>query len=200
MNVGVLGLQGDVPEHYRAVQAAAPRAVVCPVRGPLDLDGLDAIILPGGESTTIADLLVRTGLWHPLLVQLRAGLPVLGTCAGLILLSKEVEPSAGGRDPPTFGLLDVAVRRNDYGRQAESFEAPVRVESLRGRPFPGVFIRSPRIVRVEPTATPIAWCGSEVVGVSQGVAFGLCFHPELSGDPRVFQSFLAMARQRRPKK
>ncbi|MGA7923227.1 MAG: pyridoxal 5'-phosphate synthase glutaminase subunit PdxT [Thermoplasmata archaeon] len=200
MIVGVLSLQGDVPEHHRAVQVAAPRSVVRPVYGPLDLDGLDAVVIPGGESTTIADLMVRTGLWHPLSTQLRAGLPVLGTCAGLILLSKQVEPSAGGRDPPTFGVLDIAVRRNDYGHQSESFEAPVRMDGLNGRPFPGVFIRSPRIVRVEPTATPLAWCGSEVVGVRQGWAYGLCFHPELSGDPRVLQNFLALVRQRRPRK
>ena len=89
--------------------------------------------------------MVRTGLWHPLSTQLRAGLPVLGTCAGLILL-EQVEPSAGGRDPPTFGVLDIAVRRNDYGHQSESFEAPVRMDGLNGRPLPGVFIRSPRMV------------------------------------------------------
>ncbi len=120
-------------------------------------------------------------------------MPVLATCAGLILLSRALEPSPSGRDPPTMGYLDIRVRRNDYGRQRESFEAPVRVVGVPDGPFPGVFIRSPRILEVGPKAKPIAFRGSEVVGVRCGTVWGLTFHPELSGDARVHRAFLQAA-------
>ena len=188
--VGVLALQGDVPEHERALQDVLPEHEVRLVRSVADLEAVDALFLPGGESTTIARLLESSGLWAALGRRLAAGLPVLATCAGMILLSRRLEPSPTGRDPPTLGVLDVRVRRNDYGRQRESFEAPVRIEGLAGPPFPGVFIRSPRILGVGAGAHPLAYRGSEVVGVSSGPVWGLAFHPELSGDPRVHRAFL----------
>ncbi|MFG1530501.1 MAG: pyridoxal 5'-phosphate synthase glutaminase subunit PdxT [Thermoplasmata archaeon] len=196
MKVGVLGLQGDVPEHLRAIAAADPKATLVTVRAPADLESLDALFLPGGESTTMARLLNLSGLWTPLREALAGGLPVLATCAGLILLSDRLEPTVGAPDPPTLGGIDVTVKRNDYGRQRESFESPVRLPALGIESFPGVFIRAPRIRRVGAAAEPIAWQGSEVVGLRQGPRWGLTFHPELSDDPRITRAFLAAARDR----
>jgi len=197
MNVGVLALQGDVPEHLRALRTAAASREVLPVRRPSDLERVDALFLPGGESTTIARLLQATGLWEPMRRRIEGGLPVLATCAGLILLARNLEPSPAGRDPPTLGLLDVSVRRNDYGAQRESFEQSVRIEGLVGPPFPGVFIRAPRILSVGPTANAFAWRGSEVVGVRSGARWGLTFHPELSSDLRLHERFLSEFAPRR---
>lgn len=193
MKVGVLALQGDVPEHLAALAAVHPGDQILPVRTSSDLARVGALFLPGGESTTIARLMVEAGLWNPLGERLHSGFPVLATCAGLILLARELAPGASGNDPPTLGVLDVRVRRNDYGAQRESFEAPVRFEGLEGGAFPGVFIRSPRILSVGPEATAIAWRDDEVVGVSSGTAWGLAFHPELSDDLRIHRRFLDMA-------
>jgi 5'-phosphate synthase pdxT subunit len=190
MKVGVLALQGDVPEHLRALARVMPERSLVPVRRGADLDGLDALFLPGGESTTIARLLAESGVWVRLAERISAGLPVLGTCAGLILLSREIVASEAGRAPPTFGVLDVRVQRNGYGTQRESFESPVRIAGIPGPPFPGVFIRAPRILLMGKGVRPIAWCGTEVVGVRSGGAWGLSFHPELSGDVRLHREFL----------
>jgi pyridoxal 5'-phosphate synthase pdxT subunit len=190
MRTGVLALQGDVPEHLAAIAQIGAGYHPSTVRGPADLAEIDVLFLPGGESTTIARLLKESGLWEPLVGRLERGLPVLATCAGLILLSRKLAPSPGGLNPPTIARLDVTVRRNDYGTQRESFEDGVRVAEVDGGPFPGVFIRAPRILQVGPQAQPIAWRGSEVVGVRQGSVWGLTFHPELSGDPRVHACFL----------
>jgi pyridoxal 5'-phosphate synthase pdxT subunit len=192
MKVGVLAIQGDVPEHERAFRAAQPNAEVLSIRTRAALEQVDALCLPGGESTTIAKLLEDNRLFEPLRVRIDEGLPVLATCAGLILLSERLERSAV-KDPRTLGALDVTVRRNDYGRQRESFEAGLRVEGISGPPFPGVFIRAPRILSVGPKARPFAFRGEEVVGVRQGRLFGLAFHPELSQDPRIHRLFLSQS-------
>ncbi len=195
MKVGVLALQGDVPEHLAALARldGKPSVRAEAVRTPEELARVEALLLPGGESTTIARLLHEAGLWDPLAERLRGGLPVLATCAGLIVLARHLEPSPGGTDPPTLGRIDVTVRRNDYGAQRESFEDAVTVDGLDGPPFPGVFIRAPRIVRVGPEATVLARHGREVVGVRHGTAWGLTFHPELSGDGRLHRRFLEEA-------
>jgi pyridoxal 5'-phosphate synthase pdxT subunit len=193
MRLGVLALQGDVPEHRDALRRAAPRADVGMVSTASELDATDALFLPGGESTTIARLLAEAKMWVPLEERMRNGLPVLATCAGLILLAQRLAPGASGRDPPTLGVLDVTVRRNDYGPQVVSCETPIRVAGAGRKPFNGVFIRSPRILEVGPGATPIAWREEEVVGVRAGKVWGLAFHPELAGDPRVHRAFLASA-------
>ncbi len=190
MNVGVLALQGDVPEHLKALAGVVRSGTVTAVRAPDDLARVDALFMPGGESTTIARLLLESRLWEPLQARLRAGLPALATCAGLILLARTLVPGGPGASPPTFGLVDVEVRRNGYGSQRESFEGPVRGEGLAGGAFPGVFIRAPRILAVGPGARPIAWYGSEVVGVRFGAIWALTFHPELSGDLRLHRLFL----------
>ncbi|MHB1434873.1 MAG: pyridoxal 5'-phosphate synthase glutaminase subunit PdxT [Thermoplasmata archaeon] len=197
MRVGVLALQGDVPEHLNAVAAADPEAKVVTIRVPADLQSLDACFLPGGESTTMARLLELSGLWAPLAEALTTGLPALATCAGLILLSDHLVPIGGAFDPPTLGGIDVTVKRNDYGRQRESFEAPVRLPALGIEDFPGIFIRAPRIRQVGSAAEPIAWRGTEVVGVRQGPRWGLTFHPELSDDRRLTRAFLTAARAAR---
>jgi pyridoxal 5'-phosphate synthase pdxT subunit len=193
MNVGVLALQGDVPEHLTALAAQFPGTSPRAVRKPADLDGLEALFLPGGESTTIARLLEESRLWDPLGAKMRGGLPVLATCAGLILLSARLDTVPGGRNPRTWAILDVTVRRNDYGGQRESFEDSVRVAGIEGGPFPGVFIRAPRILAVGEGAEPFAWRGNEVVGVRSGAIWGLTFHPELSGDARIHRQFLDLA-------
>ncbi len=191
MKVGVLALQGNVPEHLQALAGLLPKGDLVPVRDPSTFAQVDTLFLPGGESTTIARLLKETHLWPLLASRLKEGFPVLGTCAGLILLARDLAPGSGGRDPPTLGALDVRVRRNDYGAQRESFEGPVRVQGLSGGPFPGVFIRAPRILDVGPNAEPFAWRDQEVVGVRAGVVWGTTFHPELSGDLRLHRRFLA---------
>jgi 5'-phosphate synthase pdxT subunit len=191
MKVGVFALQGDVPEHRRALEPIVGPGSVVLVSTPRDLAGVDVLILPGGESTTLSRLIDETGLRRPLAKRIGSGLPVLATCAGLIMLSRHLEAGSGGREPTPIGALDVTVRRNDYGRQKESFEGPVVVEGLKGPPFPGVFIRAPRILSVGPGARPIARIGTEIVGVSAGHIWGLTFHPELSGDPRLHLRFLS---------
>ncbi len=196
MRPGVLALQGDVPEHLAAVGRLPGVEPPRPVRTPADLAAIDALFLPGGESTTIARLLRESGLWEPLGEQIRGGLPVLATCAGLILLARTLEPGPSGPNPPTWGVLDVVVRRNDYGGQRESFEGAVRVEGLSGPPFPGVFIRAPRILSVGPQAQPFAWWNEEVVGARAGPVWGLSFHPELSDDLRIHRLFLDTVRAR----
>lgn len=190
MRVGVLALQGDVPEHVQALAGILPPDSVLPVRRPADLEGLVAMFLPGGESTTIARLLSDTGLRAPLIQRIHDGLPVLATCAGLILLARSVEPSPGGRDPDPLGVLDVVVRRNDYGNQRESFEGPVTVSGL-SAPFPGVFIRAPRILQTGPGVEVVARWREQIVGVRHGPLWGLSFHPELSGDGRLHALFLS---------
>ncbi len=193
MKVGVLALQGDVPEHLRALRSLLPEGGLLPTRSPADLEQVDALFMPGGESTTIARLLEKAGLWTALRARLEAGLPVLATCAGFILLARELKASGQGREPPTFGLVDVTLRRNDYGAQRESFEGPVRIEGLPGGPFPGVFIRAPRVLEVGPRASAFAWWEEEVVGIRQGAIWGTTFHPELSGDLRLHRLFLSEA-------
>jgi pyridoxal 5'-phosphate synthase pdxT subunit len=188
--VGVLALQGDFPEHGAAFARVVGEKSVCLVRTARELAKVDALVIPGGESTAISQLLDKGGLRVALLERIGRGLPVLGTCAGLIVLAERVEPSRGGRDPTTLHALDVTLRRNDYGRQRESFEAPVRIDGIRGAPFPGVFIRAPRILEVGRTARPFAWRDDEVVGVRTGAVWGLTFHPELSGDSRLAEAFV----------
>ncbi len=169
-----------------------PGSVVL-VRREEDLARIAALAIPGGESTTLSRLLDETRLRRALTDRIEAGLPVLATCAGLILLSRRIEPAPGGRDPVPIPALDVDVRRNDYGRQRESFESGVEVEGLTGPPFPGVFIRAPRILEVGSNARAFARRGEEVVGVRSGPIWGLTFHPELSGDSRLHERFLLEA-------
>ena len=187
--VGVLALQGAFRDHQKVLERLGARTRL--VRLPADLEGLDAIVIPGGESTTMSILLQRMGLWEPLRQALVGGLPALATCAGMILLASDIADGVEGQRG--FGLLDIAVRRNGYGRQVDSFEAPVRVEGLEGT-FPGVFIRAPLVESVGAADVYAVQEDGRPVGVRQGHLTALCFHPELSGDARLHAGFLESLR------
>ncbi len=186
MKVGVLALQGDVREHAAALVAAG----VCPVevRGPVDLEAVDALVLPGGESTTMSRLLGWSGLADPLAARLADGMPVFGTCAGMILLARHVVD--GRPDQRTFGAVDMTVRRNGFGSQAESFEVAVTVDAMAGGPLPAVFIRAPVVESVADRVAVLARCQGRPVLCRQDRALVASFHPELSGDGRLHRFFL----------
>ena len=184
--VGVLALQGAFREHLGAL--ARLGADVREVRTPDELDGLEGIVLPGGESTTMDLLLDSSGLREPLGAAIAGGLPVLGTCAGLILLARDLEDGVVGQR--TFAALDVTALRNGYGRQVASFEAPVTLDDD-DAPMTGVFIRAPRITRVGDGVEVIAAVGDEPVAVRSGTIMAATFHPELTGDDRLHERFLA---------
>jgi 5'-phosphate synthase pdxT subunit len=186
VKVGVLALQGAFREHAEACNALG--ADVALVKRPEHLAGLDALILPGGESTTMDKLLDSAALRAPLHDALRDGMPAFATCAGLILCAREI--GDGRPDQQPFGLLDVTVRRNGYGRQRESFETPLTVRDLPGGPFAGVFIRAPVVERAGDGVEVLAeYDGSPVLGKQDKIWFA-SFHPELSGDLRLHERFL----------
>ncbi|GHF20630.1 MULTISPECIES: pyridoxal 5'-phosphate synthase glutaminase subunit PdxT [Streptomyces] len=191
--IGVLALQGDVREHLIALAAAD--AVARPVRRPEELAEVDALVLPGGESTTISKLAVLFGLMEPLRARVRAGLPVYGTCAGLILLADKILDPRSGQE--TIGGIDMIVRRNAFGRQNESFEAAVDVKGVEGAPVEGVFIRAPWVESVGAAAEVLAEHDGHIVAVRQGNVLATSFHPELTGDHRVHALFVDMVRANR---
>ena len=186
--VGVLGLQGDVREHVAALGAVGARSRL--VKRPAELEGLDGLIIPGGESTTLSMLLESTGLFDAVAERLAAGLPVFGTCAGLILVARQVLD--GRADQRTFGALDAVVRRNGYGRQRQSFEADVVLGSGEGPPLPTVFIRAPFVVSVGDGVDVLAELDGVPVLVRQGRVLASSFHPELTADRRVHRLFAEM--------
>jgi pyridoxal 5'-phosphate synthase pdxT subunit len=186
MKVGVIALQGAFREHREVLDALGVESFE--VRVPEDLGALDAVILPGGESTTMNLLLDTSGLREPLAASLADGLPAFGTCAGLILLATDVLD--GRPDQRPLGVLDLSVRRNGYGRQRDSFEAPLDVRDLAGGPFPGVFIRAPVVASCGPTTDVLARHEGVPVLVRTGPVWASAFHPELSGDLRLHQRFL----------
>jgi len=187
VKVGVLALQGDVAEHSSAL--ADSGAHVVEVRSPGHLAGLDGIVLPGGESTTISKLLDLAGLFEPLAERLAEGMPAFGTCAGMILLAADV---ADGRpDQRSFGAIDIGVRRNAFGRQRQSFEASLEVDGVGpGGPFDAVFIRAPAVERVGPAVEVLAAVDGRPVLCRQGPVLVAAFHPELSEDTRLHRLFL----------
>ena len=187
--IGVLAMQGAFAEHVRALEASGAKTRL--VKTPDDLRDLDGLVLPGGESTTMTMLMERVGLLEPLRGAIAAGLPTLATCAGMIVLAREV--TDGMADQRGLGLLDISVRRNGYGRQVDSFEAPIDVAGLDGKPFPGVFIRSP-LVESAGTAEVVATHDGRPVALRQGHILALCFHPELTGDRRLHEEFVRMAK------
>jgi pyridoxal 5'-phosphate synthase pdxT subunit len=189
MKVGVLGLQGDLREHARALEDSGATAVV--VKTPEQLASVDALVLPGGESTTIGKLLDRFDLLEPLRERAASGMPLYGTCAGLILMASEIE---GPQDAPhRLGLMDVAVRRNAYGRQVDSFETDLDVTGL-DEPYRAVFIRAPVVERSGDGVEVLASVDGKPVLVRQGRMLGSTFHPEMTGDNRVHALFVDMVR------
>jgi len=192
--VGLLTLQGDYEKHQQALKALGVETFG--VRRPAELEKVGALIIPGGESTTLTRLVDRIGLRQPL-QDFAVDNPVMGTCAGLIMLSSElVDEKFGDFGVSPFGLLDCTVRRNGYGRQIDSFSAKVGIDVLDGSadPFEAVFIRAPRIVSVGPDAEVVAQHDGEPVAVRQGHLLGLTFHPELTADGRIHAAFLDMIR------
>ena len=196
MKIGVLALQGAFIEHIQILQGLGVEAR--PVRLPAELEGLDGLIIPGGESTTIGKLAVAYGLIEPVRGMAEAGKPIWGTCAGLILLAREIEGDA----QPLLGLMDIRVRRNAFGRQVDSFEADLSIPALdavsrpeeRGRPFHAVFIRAPKIVRTGDDVAELARLDDgTIVAAQQGNLLVTAFHPELTGDARFHRYFLGLA-------
>lgn len=190
ITVGVLALQGGVREHAALLQSRG--AGVRLVRRAEELIGLDAIVLPGGESSVMDRLLRGTGLAEPLAAAIGPGLPTLGTCAGLVLLATELVDPAPGQQ--TLGLLDVTVQRNAFGSQVASEEAVLDTALGRARV---AFIRAPRVVRVGPGVDQLAHHRGSVVAVRRAAVIGVSFHPELTGEPRFHDELLALARVRR---
>jgi 5'-phosphate synthase pdxT subunit len=186
VKIGILALQGAFREHAEAFGALD--ADVALVKRPEHLAGVDAVVLPGGESTTIDKLLDTSGLREPLSARLRDGLPAFLTCAGVIVCAVDVVDGRSDQQP--LGVLDVTVRRNGYGRQRESFEAPLDVDGLAGGPFPGVFIRAPVIERVGAGVEVLARHDEVPVFGRQDKLWFAAFHPELSGDLRLHERFL----------
>lgn len=185
MKIGVLALQGAFIEHKKKLQALG--AEVVEVRLPQDLEGLDGLIIPGGESTTIGKLAVQYGLVEPLKAFAREK-PVWGTCAGMIFMARDI-----GLQQPLLGLMDITVERNAFGRQVDSFETDLQIEGLNGEgPFPAIFIRAPRIAGVEDQDVQVLARleDGSAVAARQGHWLVTSFHPELSDDDRLHRYFL----------
>lgn len=185
VRVGVVALQGAFALHAAALRDCGADVVL--VRTPGALAGCDAVVLPGGESTTMGKLLETSGLRCALAERFDRGTPVFGTCAGMILCARELE-GAGGNDAEPFGLVDIAVRRNAYGRQVESFETEVDVAGL-DSPFRAVFVRAPIVEAAGPGVEVLAWQNGRAVLVRQGCALLSSFHPELTADRRIHRMF-----------
>ncbi len=185
VTVGVFALQGDVREHLQVLHGLGVRALG--VRRPAELDQCDALVLPGGESTTMAKLARTFDLFEPIRKRLADGMPTLGTCAGMILLADRIVDGTAGQE--TFGGLDVTVRRNAFGRQVDSFEGDVQVTGL-AEPMHAIFIRAPWVESAGPRVEVLARVGDgaaagRIVAVRQGQLLATSFHPEVDGDPRV---------------
>jgi 5'-phosphate synthase pdxT subunit len=189
--VGVLAVQGAFAEHERAIETAGGAARA--VRVPEELEGIDALIVPGGESTTFGLVASRSGLLDAVRERIADGLPALGTCAGLIMLAG----ATTGGPQPLLGGLDVVVRRNAFGRQVASFETEVAMPALGPEPMPAVFIRAPWVESAGPGVEVLAEVGGHPVAVRQGNLLAVAFHPELTGDTRLHRLLLDMARDAR---
>ena len=194
--IGVLAIQGAVREHVSLLVAAGAQAV--PVKHPADLARVSGIVIPGGESTTISKLAVIDGLMEPLRAAAAAGMPMYGSCAGMILLADRILD--GRPDQETIGGIDMTVRRNAFGRQVDSFEGGIDLEGIDGGPFPGVFIRAPWVEEIGLGVEVLGRVGSgsaegRIVAVRDRNLIATSFHPELTGDTRVHQYFVEMVRQ-----
>ena len=193
MTIGVLALQGDFAEHERVLADLGVEARE--VRVPADLDGVDGLIVPGGESTTIGKLLVRTGLDRAVRDRVDAGMPVWGTCAGMILLARDIGASGAhsGAPQPLLGLMDLRVRRNAFGSQLDSFETLLDAPTVADHPVPAVFIRAPVIEATGPGVETIATLpDGRPVAARQGRLLATAFHPELTDDAAFHRYFVAM--------
>ena len=195
MKLGVVSVQGAFPEHIvssgKALRNLGLKGEARPVRRLSDLEGVDAVIIPGGESTTIAKLLWRFGLHQRLVQMAEAGTPIMGTCAGLVLLAKEGDDQVRRTETKLLGLMDMAVDRNAFGRQRESFEAELEIDGL-DSPFPAIFIRAPVITRTWGECVVASRYQGSIVMARQGRLMALSFHPELSYDTRLHEMLISM--------
>ena len=186
MKIGVLALQGAFAEHIKILTDL--HIDVVPIRLISDLDGIKALIIPGGESTTMSKLLSNYRLMEPVRKRIKQGMPVLGTCAGMILLAKRVTETEV--DP--IGVMDIEIKRNAYGRQLDSFEADLPIPALGNKTFRGIFIRAPIVQKVEPTVEVLCQVNKHAVAVKQGNMLACAFHPELTDDMRFHKYFLSL--------
>lgn len=195
--IGVLALQGGVREHLEALEAAGATAV--PVRRASEVAAVDGLVLPGGESTTMSNLLLAFDLYQPIKQRLAEGLPAYGSCAGMILLADEVLDTRP--DAVSFAAIDITVRRNAFGRQIDSFEADLAVTGLEGDPMRAVFIRAPLVERVGDEVEVLATvaegpAAGRIVAVRSGQVLATSFHPEMTGDRRLHQQFVDLVAER----
>lgn len=194
VRIGVVAMQGDYAAHIHAVESVGAEAFE--VRTPEQVAEADALILPGGESTTIGRLLARFGVDEAIREAHEQGKPVYGTCAGMILLSKRIVQGEKRGGQPTLGLMDIAVARNAFGRQVDSFEADIPApEIVEGEPIRGVFIRAPFVAEAGPDVETLATFDDRIVLVRQGNLLASAFHPELTGDMRLHRYFVRMAEE-----
>ena len=186
--IGVLALQGDVREHARALEHAGARAVA--VRRPEELEAVDGLVVPGGESTTLWRLAVSFDMLEPMRKMLSAGLPAFGSCAGMIMLADRLQDGVAGQQ--TFGGIDMTVRRNAFGRQVDSFESDIQLTGLPGPPLRAVFIRAPWVEQAGPDVEILGADSraGRIVAVRQGPLLATSFHPELTPDPRIHELFI----------
>ncbi len=186
--VGVLALQGDTREHLAALREAGADAITVRRRG--ELDSVDALVIPGGESTTMTHLLREFELLDPLRSRLAEGMPAYGSCAGMILLASEIlDAGAAGREAAPLKAIDMTVRRNAFGRQVDSFEGDIAFDGL-DRPVHAVFIRAPWVERIGPDVRVLATADNHIVAVRQGRMLATSFHPEMTGDRRIHRLFV----------
>ena len=194
VTVDILALQGDVAEHVRALEESGARAVL--VRRQSELDAVDGLVIPGGESTTMSNLLLSFGLFDPLSKKIADGMPVYGTCAGMIMLATHILD--GRDDQRSFAAIDMVVRRNAFGRQVDSYEEDLVIEGIEGAPFPAVFIRAPWVESVGNDVQVLAHAGNlsdgPIVAVRSGHAMATSFHPEIGSDWRFHDLFVRMIR------
>lgn len=188
ITIGVLALQGAVREHLNSIRACGVKAI--PVKKIHELEGLDGLIIPGGESTTIGQLMEEFGFFPAIREFAAKGKPIYGTCAGMILLAKEI----AGSKQPRLGFMDMVAQRNGFGRQRESFETDLSIPILGEQPVRAVFIRAPYIESVKPGVEVLATFEGKIVAARQGQFLATAFHPELTDDVRVHQLFVKMVR------
>ncbi|MCS7138922.1 MAG: pyridoxal 5'-phosphate synthase glutaminase subunit PdxT [Crenarchaeota archaeon] len=197
LKVGILGMQGDIEEHEKAVMQACNKIgigyTIIRVKKGESLKDIDCIIIPGGESTVIGGLVLKSGIFPELKKRINEGLPVFGTCAGLILLAKKVKDKVlGNICQQTLGVLDAEVERNHFGRQRESFETLLKITLIGEEPFRAIFIRSPVITSVWNNTEVIATLENKIVFVRENNILAASFHPELTGDTRIHEFFLKL--------
>lgn len=189
MRIGVLALQGAISEHLASLQRAGADEAV-PVKRKEDLQGLDGLVLPGGESTTIGKLMHQYDLMDPIREMAQAGVPMFGTCAGLILLANRID----GQDWVHLGVMDILANRNSFGRQRESFETDLMIAGMEGDAFRAVFIRAPHIIETGKDVEVLAEVNERIVAARQGHLLATAFHPELTDDIRLHQYFLDLVK------